>query len=241
MLCRTQVTLGETLLSLVTSQRAIFESCVFSATLSERWEEQKTETMEGCSFWVVEWEATGGTSSLSENISREICIMWDLYTNIHTTAVSVYWWHAEHVFKPKSKGDVKTHTQGFFFFFPTVRGSTYICWMFWFLWDLWSVIIFDQPEISFSLHILYNNIKNDAISEGKGLFWEFITHNCSATSPKPSDQFHTAQNKRKRSITSVMLDPWEESSTILWLTSVHLPLNRPAKAGGSDWKRGALL
>lgn len=146
MLCRTQVTFGETLLSLVTSQRAIFESCVFSATLSERWEEQKTETMEGCSFWVVEWEATGGTSSLSENISGEICIMWDLYTNIHTTAVSVYWWHAEHIFKPKSKGDVKTHTQGFFYFFNCPAFYVYlsdvlvfmrsvVCDYFWSTWD----------------------------------------------------------------------------------------------------------
>lgn len=143
MLCRTQVTLGETLLSLVTSRRAIFESCVFSATLSERWEEQKTETMEGCSFWVVDWEATGGTSSLSENISREICIMWDLYTNIHTTAVSVYWWHAEHVFKPKSKGDVKTHTQGFFFFFQ-LSGVLRIfvgCFGFYEICGLWLFLI----------------------------------------------------------------------------------------------------
>lgn len=100
--------LAETLSSLVTSQRAILYSHMFSAKLSERWEAQTAETMQGSSFWVVQYEATDGTSSLSENISGEICMMWEVYTNTHTTAVRSQRQVAEHAFKLSSEVDVKT-------------------------------------------------------------------------------------------------------------------------------------
>lgn len=99
--------LAETLWSLVTSQRAILYSHMFSAKLSERWEEQKAETMQGSSFWVVQYEATDGTSSLSENISGEICMMWEVYTNTHTTAVRSRRQVAKHAFELRSEVDVK--------------------------------------------------------------------------------------------------------------------------------------